>query len=324
MKLNHTYFYHPEYAETNEAVIQHFEQQNVSMQKIQNALGRNNRYILTKEAEETTLSMGIEAAKGVLRESHISIQDIDLIVFVTSTPEHHIPCDSIKIHQALGGKLNTLCYDINVNCIGAFVALDQVSKYLEGSASAQKALVVCSERLSSILDPENPITAFCFSDSSFAFIVEKEGSSSGLIDVVYHTDSSFHNAVLFPPKGHSCRSHDDVTMWDSSFDGSGSVNFALNEMSQFLECNHLSINEIDLFLFSQLSIKNINIIVEHFNLLPEKVPFYSKEVGYTGSSSPFLALHQYQKNVRKIQQGEHILIWTLGAGYQAGLMLWEY
>ncbi|WP_160137797.1 3-oxoacyl-[acyl-carrier-protein] synthase III C-terminal domain-containing protein [Chryseobacterium sp. c4a] len=324
MKLHHTYFYHPDNAETNEFVIEQFELQNVSMQKIQNALGRNNRFILTEDAEENTLSMGIEAAKGVLRESHISIQDIDVIVFVTSTPEHHIPCDAIKIHQALGGKLATLCYDINVNCIGAFVALDQVAKYLEGSATAQKALVVCSERLSSILDPKNPVTAFCFSDSSFAFIVEKESSESGLMDVMYHTDSNFHNSVLFPPQGHSCRQENDVTLWDTSFDGSGSVDFALNDMAQFLERNHLSLDNIDLFLFSQLSIKNINIISEHFNLPPEKVPFYSREVGYTGSSSPFLALHQYQKNVRKLQQGEHILIWTLGAGYQAGLMLWKY
>lgn len=324
MKLHHTYFYHPENAETNQFVIEQFEQQNVSMQKIQNALGRNNRFVVTEESEETTLSMGIEAAKGVLRESNISILDIDMIVFVTSTPEHHIPCDAIKIHQALGGKPNTLCYDINVNCIGAFVALDQVSKYLEGSFTAQKALVVCSEKLSRILDPKNPITAFCFSDSSFAFIVEKDDSSSGLLDVLYHTDSSVCNTVLFPPEGYSCYNPNDVTLWDSSFDGSGSVNFALDDMEEFLEHNDLNIEKIDLFLFSQFSLKNINTICEHFNLPPEKVPFYSREVGYTGSSSPFLALHQYQQKVRKLKRGEHILIWTLGAGYQAGLMLWKY
>ncbi|WP_336687570.1 ketoacyl-ACP synthase III [Chryseobacterium bernardetii] len=324
MKLHHTYFYHPEHMENNEAIIQHFEQQNISMQKIQNALGRNNRFILTDDADETTLSMGIEAAKGVLRESKTSIQEIGVIVFVTSTPEHHIPCDSIKIHQALEGKPNTLCYDINANCIGAFAALDQVSKYLEGSSTAHKALVICSERLSRILDPENPVTAFCFSDSSFAFIVEKDSSSSGLMDVMYHTDSSFHDTVLYPPKGYACQHHNDVTIWDKRFDGSGSVDFALTHMTQFLEQNQLTVEEIDLFLFSQFSIKNINTIIEHFNLPPGKVPFYAREVGYTGSSSPFLALHEYQRKIRKLQEGEHILIWTLGAGYQAGLMLWKY
>ncbi|AZA89390.1 3-oxoacyl-[acyl-carrier-protein] synthase 3 [Chryseobacterium nakagawai] len=324
MKLSYTYFYHPEHAETNEFVIEQFEQQNVSMQKIQNVLGRGNRFIVTEGSEETTLSMGINAAKEVLRESNTSILDIDIIVFVTSTSEHLIPCDAIKIHQALQGKPNTLCYDINVNCIGAFVALDQITKYLSLTDTAHKALIICSEKFSVILDSENPVTAFCFSDSSFAFIVEKDESSSGLMDVLYHTDSSICNTVLFPPKGYSCYNSNDVMLWDKSFDGSGSVNFALNDMNGFLERNQVSIEQIDLFLFSQFSLKNINIICEHFNLPPEKVPFYSREVGYTGSSSPFLALHQYQKNVRKLQQGEYILLWTLGTGYQAGLMLWKY
>ncbi|MDE5436519.1 ketoacyl-ACP synthase III [Elizabethkingia meningoseptica] len=324
MKLNHTYFYHPENIENNAKIIQEFEEQEISMQKIQNALGRENRFIVPESSDETTLSMAIEAAKGVLKESNTPVSDIDIIVFVSTTPEHQIPCDSIKIHYALQAKNNTLCYDINVNCIGALVALDQVSKYLETSNFAKKALIVCAEKLSNILDSKNPVTAFCFSDCSFAFIVEKDNSNSGLIDILYHTDSSFCDTVLFPPTGYSCYDQSDVTMWDTSFDGSGSVNFAVDNMKQFLEKNNLNIEKIDLFLFSQLSIKNIKTIQDHYHIPEEKIPFYSKELGYSGSSSPFLALDQYQKNVRKLKKGENILIWTLGAGYQAGLMLWRY
>ncbi|MDM1072184.1 ketoacyl-ACP synthase III [Empedobacter brevis] len=324
MKLHHTFFYSPSTMENNEEIIQHFEEKQVSMQKIQDALGRHTRFVLTEDSTETTLTMGINAAKGVLKESNISIEEIDAIVFVSTTPEHRIPNDAIKIHHALGGKTNTLCYDINVNCIGAFVALDLACKYLTGTQSAQNALIICAEKLSNILDRENPVTAFCFSDSAFAFIVEKDFSASGLIDVLYHTDSTFSEAVLFPPKGYSCYHTDDLTLWDTSFDGSGSVDFALNHIEEFLKRNELSIEQIDLFLFSQLSIKNINKIRDHFHLPEEKIPFCSKELGYTGASSPFLALDQYQKNTRQLEKGEYVLIWTLGAGYQAGLMLWKY
>ncbi|MCJ7932322.1 MAG: ketoacyl-ACP synthase III [Chryseobacterium sp.] len=325
MRLSHTYFYHPEYAENNESVIQHFEKQGISMQKIQNALGRKNRFIVPGESEETSLSMGIEAAKGVLGESKISISDIDIIVFVSNTPEHQIPCDAIQIHYALEGKPETLCYDINANCIGGFIALDQVSRYLASSESAQKALIICAEKMSRVLDPQNPITAFCLSDSSFAFIIEDNGNAaSGLIDVLYHTDSSFCNTVLYPPNGHSCHNLQDKAPWDRIFDGMGSVDFALDHISNFLKRNHTTIEQIDLFLFSQFSIKNINIIMESLHLPAKKVPFYSEELGYTGASSPFLALHQYQKKVNRLQKGDSVLIWTLGTGYQAGLMLWKY
>lgn len=325
MKLHHTYFYHPDFVENNTAVIEHFERQEISMQKIQNALGRAERFIVPENSFETTLSMGIEAARGVLKESNISILDIDIIIFVSSSPEHHIPCDAIQIHHALNGKPNTLCYDMNANCIGAFIALDQVSKYLKGTRSGIKALVVCAEKFSRILDPDNPITAFCLSDSAFAFIVENDGdNTSGLLDVLYHTDSSFCNTVLYPPKGNSRHDHGDLTTWDRIFDGMGSVNFALENIPLFLKRNQISLEQIDLFLFSQFSIRNINMIRDYFQLPEEKIPFYSKELGYTGASSPFLALDQYQKEVKSLKKGDYILIWTLGTGYQAGLMLWKY
>lgn len=324
MKLQHTFFYHPSHKESNVSVIQHFEEQGVSMGKIQEALGRVDRFVVPEDSYETTLSMGIEAAKGVLKESGIPIEAIDIIAFVSCTPEHQIPCDSILLHQALKAKHNTMCYDLNVNCIGAFVALDQVAHYLNSSKTAQKALVVCTDKLSSILDKKNPVTAFCFSDSAFAYIVEKDGTSSGLVDVHYHTDSSFGDTVLFPPNGHSCFMPGELTMWDTSFDGSGSVDYALDKIDIFLLRNGITRDDISLFLFSQLSLKNINTIKEHYQLPEEKVPFYSKELGYSGASSPFLALHQYQKEVRPLKAGEYLLIWTLGAGYQAGLMLWRY
>lgn len=325
MKLHHTYFYHPEFVENNAAVIERFELQEISMQKIQNALGREDRFIVPENSFETTLSMAIEAGRGVLNESNISITDIDIIVFVTNSPEHHIPCDAIQIHYALEGKPNTLCYDINANCIGGFIALDQVSKYLTGAGKGTKALVICAEKFSTILDPDNPTTAFCLSDSAFAFIVENDGdATSGLIDVLYHTDSSFCNTVLYPPKGNSGHQPGDLTTWDRIFDGMGSVNFALDNITHFLHRNQINLEQIELFLFSQFSIKNINIIREYFQLPEEKIPFYSKELGYTGASSPFLALDKYQKKVKRLKKGDYILIWTLGTGYQAGLMLWRY
>ena len=318
------YFHPASKQENNETVLCSFEKKGIPMRKIQSALGRKKRYIASSNSTETSLSMGIEAAKGVLKQSSISIQEIDIIIFVSSTAEHLIPCDSIYIHQALQGKSETMCYDLNANCIGALIALDQAAQYLSNSKTAQKALVVCAEKMSSILDPENPVTAFCFSDSAFAFIVEKDNSTAGLVDVHYHTDSSFSDSVLFPPQGYSCFTEGNLTTWDTAFDGSGSVEYATHKIEDFLSRNNLTIQDISIFLFSQLSLKNIEVIKEKFQLPDHKVPFYSKEIGYSGSSSPLLALHRYQQLVAPLKKGQYALIWTLGAGYQAGLMLWRF
>ncbi|WP_326983293.1 3-oxoacyl-[acyl-carrier-protein] synthase III C-terminal domain-containing protein [Chryseobacterium sp. MYb264] len=324
MKISHSYLYVPSVTENNEAVIQEFEQRGISMQKIQNALGRSTRFLIPEKSTENTFTMSVDAAKKVLEQSHINIADIDMIIFVSATPEYHMPTNAIKIHRALGAKHETLCYDMNSNCIGGFVALDQVSKYLAGSKNRHKALVICSERFSDKSGKENPIIRFCFSDSALAYIIEKDDTDSGLIDVLYHTDSTFTDTIVYPPNGHSCYRYEDEIFWDTGFDGSGSVNFALNMIDDFLKRNHLTIKDIQLFLFSQLSAKNIQTIINHYEIPADKAPFYGREIAYTGSSSPLAALDLYQRNVAKLQQGDYVLIWTLGAGYQAGLMLWKY
>ncbi len=89
---------------------------------------------------------------------------------------------------------------------------------------------------------------------------------------MYHTDSSFHDTVLYPPKGYACQHHNDVTIWDKRFDGSGSVDFALTHMTQFLEQNQLTVEEIELFLFSQFSIK-ISIPLLNISIYPGKSSF---------------------------------------------------
>lgn len=324
MTIKQTYFYHPTSYETNECVIASFEQRNIPMQRIQQSLGRKKRFILDRNSTETTLTMATKAAKGALKECGLHIEDIDVIALVSATPELLVPSASIKLHQMLNAKKKTMCFDLNANCIGAFIALDQLTKYLQCTPNMQRALIVCAENLCRIVDNNNPITAFCFSDSAFAFILDKDGESIGLKDVMYHTDSDIVDTVSYPPAGFSQFKNEDVLVWDRSFDGMGSVDFIKKELLLFLERNKMSVEDIDLFMFSQFSYKNVQLIKEYFNLGDDKVPFYSHELGYTGSSSPFLALDQYQRRVRKIKQGEQILFWTLGAGYEAGLMLWEY
>jgi len=324
MKLNHPFLYLPTKKENNTSLIESFGDKKHFVEKVQKALGRKERYIVSSESEETTFTMGIEAAKGALRESNTDISEIDIIIFVSCTPEFVMPSNALKIHSELGGKLSTVCYDLNANSIGGFVALDQISKYLSGSKNSKKGLVICSDKFSNISGSVNPVISFCFSDSSLAFIVEKDESSSGLIDVIYYLDSQHHHKNVYPPKGYSNYKNTDIIQWDSTFDGLSSVKFAKENLEEFLEKNNTKLNDIDLFLFSQFSLKNIELIINHFNLPTDKVPFYSHELGYTSASSPFVALEQYEKNVKKIKKGEKILLWTLGTGILAGLMLWEY
>lgn len=140
MKLTHSHFYHPENKVNNFDTIKRFEEKGISMQKIQNALGRETRYYIDENSDENSLTLGIKAGEKVLENSNTSISEIDIIIFVSNTHEYSITFDSIKIHNALGGKSETICYDLNANCIGGFVALDNVSKYMTVNKKIKKSI----------------------------------------------------------------------------------------------------------------------------------------------------------------------------------------
>ena len=46
--------------------------------------------------------MAIEACNKVIKDTNIDVQDINCVVFVSSTPEHLSPTNAVKIHNALG------------------------------------------------------------------------------------------------------------------------------------------------------------------------------------------------------------------------------
>ena len=167
------------------------------------------------------------------------------------------------------------------------------------------------------------MTAFCFTDSAFSFVVQKDGSDSGYIDSRFFTDSSFKDTIVFPKGGYSyCGTPDPRIFWDE-FDGRGSVDFIQGELESFLAKHNLVIEDISLFLFSQFSYKNISLIRDHFGLPDDKILLVCYDIGYTGASSPFVALHDHLRKGHTLNRGEYVLMWTLGSGYQVGMMLWK-
>lgn len=326
MILESTFFYNSSLELENDETIKYFEAQNIPICKIQASLGRKKRYIIDSAngQKETVISMAVKAAKGAIEESTIDVNDIDLVIFVTSFPEQLVPCGALFLHKAIGSNPHTQCFDLNASCIGAFIALDHASKYLKLTRGAKKALIVSAEHFSRVEDLDNPVTAFSFTDSAFAMIIGNSINNEGYIDSRYYSDPSFSQTIRFPEHGFSKTESATPKLYWDRFDGRGSVNFMRNELLGFLEENGLSFSDISLFLFSQFSYHNIRLIQEHFEIPDDKIPLVCFDIGYTGASSPFLALHEYLRKGGELNTGDYLLIWTLGAGYQAGMMIWRF
>ncbi|OOT55004.1 3-oxoacyl-[acyl-carrier-protein] synthase III C-terminal domain-containing protein [Acinetobacter pittii] len=320
IKISAISTYHPETIRNNDYYLNKFEDKD-SLNRIFEKVGRNKRHVIIDE-EENALTMAIHASKKLLKNYNISHDSIDIIIFSSTTLQYLSPTNALLIHSELNIKTDCICFDINANCLGMFVALEQASVLLASKESYKRALVIGSDHLTMLGDEKQPIPSTIVGDAAAAIILEKNTGDSGIIDRMYQTDSSFCKTIVFPPHGlTNYHSKEQKIHW-TPFTGLESVEFAADALEKLLKKNNLKIEDISCFLLSQFTKSNIDILQDKINIPTEKIEYIGDQYGYTGVSSFFIA---YKKRLEKslINKGDIIVFWSLGAGYQTGVMLWK-
>lgn len=312
----------------NAYYLKRFAEQGKDIQPILDATGRQTRY-LSDDPEENALTMAGEACKNALNSANLTGQDMDIIVFSSSTPEYLAPTNALQIHKEIGGKSDAQVYDMNANCVGMIVAVEQAARTLLASPYRRRALVVGSEQTNRFSQPNDEITTVNFGDAACAAVLEKADCAepTGLIDAVCYTNSSNSNNALFPKTGLShiydpCISEEDKRLFWPGGVGDGSFQAASKLIGGLLERNGLTSQDIKRYFFSQLCLKNLNSLAAALGVGMDRVEFVGDRFGYTGTSSPFLALHHALQSGR-VQQGDRVLFWSIGTGIETCALLWK-
>lgn len=320
--------YHPETSIGNETYIRHFAEQGKDIAHFLEVMGRDRRYVITDE-KENGLTMAREAALRVLERAGLKGEDLDMIVYSTQTPEYTFPTNALLLHKELGGKSRAICLDSNSNCAGMVVAVEQTCRYMLSNPGVRYALVVGSDYNSVHCSPEDEITYANFGDGAAAVILEQSSQgSAGFIDSRYYADTTAVENIMFPACSTSKLYQDGLAPQDIKirwipFDGTVCVDPAVTSIRSLLEQHGLKGEDIHAFCFSQFSLKNIELIAEKLGLSMDKFIYVGDEYGYTGTSSPFIALHEAERR-GAVKRGDLIIFWSVGAGWQIVSMLVQY
>lgn len=317
--------YHPVKSVGNEFYLEHFKKQNKDIQNFMNVMGRKERYLIDND-EENTITMAVEASKGVLKKAGLEGNQIDLIIFSTQVPETTVPTNAIFLHHAIHAKKEAIILDMNANCAGMTIAVEQASRYMLSNPYVKTALVVGSDYLSLIADPTDAMTYANFGDGASAVILEKTEEKTGFIDAMTEVDSTNRNTILYPEKGLSqtikSNAQGEYMLW-LPFDGTMSLPNTYDMFEAILSRNNMTIDDVDHFCLSQFAEVNINKIKERFDIADEKMIYVGDKYGYTGTSSPFIALYEGIETGR-IKRGDTVLFWTIGGGHEFITMLYQY
>jgi len=122
---------------------------------------------------ETVFSLASNAARKLLDEQQLSIDDIDLVIAATGTPDVITPSLASRVADAMtnGSRASLPTYDINAACSGYLYALANARDYVTNNPHA-RVMVLTSEVLSPLLDQNDFNTAVLFADAATATLVQ--------------------------------------------------------------------------------------------------------------------------------------------------------
>lgn len=323
IKLTEIALYNPAHTVENDYFIDHFAEKGKDIQNLLLHLGRQNRYRI-KDSGETGVTMAVESSKEVLRKAGLTGEDIDLLIYSTQVPEHSLPMNALFVHQAIKGKNRMLAYDLNANCAGMTMAVEQASRTMLSNPRIKRALIVGSDHFSPILNPEDEVAYPFFGDLSVAVILEKTDETTGFIDAIHYMDSTDPTNMMFPAEGLTqlVAGNSHAYMKTRPFDDSEMYPHVYDSIRELLDQYDLSPSDVKC-CFSQSNKANLDMIQEEIGFSNDHMIFVGDQFGYPGTSSPFLALHEGIQT-GKIKRGDHVLFWTIGTGYEFITMLYKY
>jgi 3-oxoacyl-[acyl-carrier-protein] synthase-3 len=150
--------------------------------------------------DETTATLGAQAARNALDAAGMTAADIDLIIVATCTPDQTFPAAATKVQDMLGHH-GGVAFDVAAVCSGFLYAFS-VAESMIRAGSAKNALVIGSETMTRLLDWEDRGTCVLFGDGAGAVVLSGEIGETGVLATRLHADGR-HNELLYVDGGPS-------------------------------------------------------------------------------------------------------------------------
>jgi 3-oxoacyl-[acyl-carrier-protein] synthase-3 len=278
----------------------------------------------------TCSDLCFQAADELLNDLNCRDQ-IDLILFVSQSPDYFLPSTAVILQDKLGLSKNTVAFDINLGCSGYVYGLSVVGQFLQ-NGNFRKALLLCGDKSTISTNYQDKSTFPLFGDAGSATLLEFDKSADEWFAHLA-SDGSGKDSIIIE-HGHSRHPYGSVsdeyieyepgvirTKKHLALNGMDVFNFALKEVAPsiklMLENFDINIDDIDYFVLHQAN-KLINESVrKKLKVTPEKVPYSIQNFGNTSSASIPLTICTCLKE--KIESDQlTLLLAGFGVGFSWG------
>lgn len=268
---------------------------------------------------ETNRTMSAAAARTAMARAGTSAEALDVIVLGTASPDRLLPSTAVDLQAELGAT-NAAAFDVMAACSSFLYGLI-VAEGLMQSGSAETALVVGTEKLTTIVDWKDRATCVLFGDGAGAAVLTRSAGETGILSSFMRSDGRLAE-LLYRPSGGAAHPFDERVLAERSFyvkmEGREVFKHAVRSMSeaadQALARAGLVGADIDLMIPHQANVRIIEATAKHAGIPMDKVYVNVDRYGNTSSASVPIALEEALTSGR-IQPGMRVLLVAFGAGF---------
>lgn len=314
----------PDYILTNEELSTMVD---TTDEWIMTRIGIKERRILKGENQGISV-LGTKAVEDLLKKTATSPEDVDAIIFATSTPDHFFPSAASIVAENNGIK-NAFCFDMEVACSGFIYGLE-ICNGLIKTGKYKKIILVAGDKMSSITNYKDRTTCPLFGDAAGAVLIEPTEENIGIIDAELHSDGVGYKPLQmkaggskYPATEETVRNSEHTVYQDGPVVFKYAVSRMADVSESIMQRNNLTAEDVDWLVPHQANLRIIDAAVKRTGLPREKVMVNIEKYGNTSAATIPLCLWEWEPKLRK---GDNVILTAFGAGFSWGSVFvkWGY
>lgn len=302
--------YAPPKVVTNEEMSQFVE---TSDEWITKRIGVKERHVCTTD---TTTDMGEKAAKRALENAGVKAEELDLIIGASISADTISPGLGCMIQNRVGAHCPA--FDLVIACPGFLFSLETAAGFF-ARKTVKKVLIVCSERMSSLMDWTDRGTCCIFGDGAGAVVL---GEGDNFLASEIHSQGG--DEVISVPTGwkNSPFYENETQPVHINMNGQETYKFAVTAMSadirSVMEKAGITGDQVKLVIPHQANFRIINEARKRLpEINPDKFCVNIDRYGNTSAASVPILLDEVNRAGR-LNRGDYVIFGAFGGGLANG------
>jgi 3-oxoacyl-[acyl-carrier-protein] synthase-3 len=279
--------------------------------------------------KELASDMAVNAAEKLFAENRINKEEIGFLLFCAEILDRTAPATACILQNRIGLSTSAGAMDIPMGCSGFMYGL-LMARSLVLSNTANNVLLLTGECETKTIHPEDHELRMIFGDGMAATLISRSDTEN-IGNFVFGTDGSgWENLAV-----RGCNARELPTaQWLKenekaggmaygrlTMNGTEILNFTLKSVpkmvNELLEKEHLTMNDIDLFIFHQASGFMLEVLRKKMKIPKEKFFVNIQDKANTVSATIPIALRDAMDE-GLVKTGSKVLLAGFGIGYSWG------